>query len=213
MNQRAAVAIVALSLLYLSWAAPGAVSGQDAKTGSIKGEVSASGVRSPENVLVYIEKAPGVYKPPSKPAEVDQKKLTFVPQVLPIVKGTTVVFKNGDPMLHNIFWPASEDGPYPTRNLGTWGQGDTRSFTFEKEGHVVLLCNIHPEMEGHVVILQNWFFAVTGKDGQYEIKNVPPGQYTVKTWYPQPKKLKSQSAKVTVEAGKAASLDFSLGRR
>ena len=59
MNQRAAVTIVALSVLYLGWVAPGAVLGQDTKTGSIKGEVSASGVRSPENVLVYIEKAPG----------------------------------------------------------------------------------------------------------------------------------------------------------
>ena len=80
-------------------------------------------------------------------------------------------------------------------------------------GHVVLLCNIHAEMEGHIVVLQNPFFAVTGKDGLYEIKDVPPGQYTVTTWYPQPKKLKSKSAKVTVAAGKTAKLDFSLGRR
>jgi plastocyanin len=192
--------------------APEGASAQKAKTGSIKGEITVRGVRSPENVLVYIEKAPGTYKPPAKPVEMDQKKIMFVPHVLPIVKGTTVVFRNSDPLLHNVFWPASKEGPYPSNNLGTWGQGASRTFTFEREGHVVLLCNIHPEMEGHIVILQNPFFAIAGKDGLYEIKDVPAGRYTVKTWYPEPRKLKSKSSEATVEAGKAAKLDFSLSR-
>ena len=135
-----------------------------------------AGVRSPEDVVVYIQEVPGEHRPPAEPAVVDQKKLVFVPHVLAIVKGTTVTFRNGDPLLHNVMWPASDDGSYPAKNLGTWGQNDSRSFTFDKMGHVVLLCNIHAEMEGHVVVLQNPFFAITGKDGLYEIKNVPPGR-------------------------------------
>jgi hypothetical protein len=67
-------------------------------------------------------------------------------------------------------------------------------------------------MEGHIVVLQNPFFAVVGKDGVYEIKNVPSGDYTVMTWYPKPKKLKSKSAKVTVQSGATATLDFTLGK-
>jgi plastocyanin len=213
MNKFRVVGIAALSFLCLGLVASGVAIGQDAKTGSIKGEVTVSGVRSPENVVVYIEKAPGEFKPPEKPAAMDQKKLVFVPHVLPVVKGTAVRFLNSDPLLHNVMWPASDDGSYPARNLGTWGQGDARSFTFDQLGHVVLLCNIHAEMEGHVVVLQNPFFGVTGKDGQYQIKDVPAGEYTVKTWHPQPKKVKPQTAKVTVEAGKTATLDLSLGRR
>jgi plastocyanin len=213
MNRYAAVTVVALSVLCLSLVLPGIVLGQAANTGSIKGTVTASGVRSPEDVLVFVEKVPGEHKPPEKHAEMNQKKLTFIPHVLPIVKGTTVKFLNEDPMLHNVFWPASDDGSYPTHNLGTWGQNDTKTFTFDKIGHVVLLCNIHSEMEGHIVVLQNPFFTVTGKEGTYEIKDVPLGEYTVKTWYPQPKKLKSQSAKVTVKADKTASQDFTLGRK
>jgi plastocyanin len=213
MNQRVAFANVVLAVLGFSLALPAVVAGQDAGTGSIKGEITASGVRTPEDVVVYIQEVAGEQKPSAKPASMDQKKLVFIPHVLPIVVGTTVDFRNGDPLLHNIFWPASDDGSYPGNNLGSWGQGDTRSFTFSKPGHVVCLCNIHAEMEGHIVVLQNPYFAVTGKEGTYEIKNVPPGQYTVATWYPKPTKLKSKSAPVTVEAGKAASLDFSLGRR
>lgn len=182
-------------------------------TGVIKGQISATGVRDVENVLVYVEKAPGEYPPPAEAAAVDQQKLTFIPHVLPIVKGTKVTFLNGDPVLHNVFWPKSTDGAYTARNLGTWGKGGKVEVTFDKEGDVVLLCNVHPEMEGHIVILQNPFFALASKDGGYEIKSVPPGEYSVKAWYPNPKKLKSQTAKVTVAAGQEAKLDFSLGRR
>jgi plastocyanin len=186
-------------------------SAQDVKkaTGSIKGTISVSGVKDPENVLVYVERVGDKWEP-TKHAEVDQSKLTFAPHVLPVVKGTTVTFKNSDPLLHNIFWPKGNG--YAARNLGTWGKGGGRKFTFDQLGDVVLLCNIHPEMEGHIVVLQNPFFAMADKDGAYEIKEVPLGKYTVKTWYPKPKKLRSASAEVTVEAGKAATLDFTLGR-
>jgi len=213
MSQRVAVTIVALSVLCLSLPGPVVVLGQDANTGSIKGAISAAGVRSPEDVVVYIQKVPGEHRPPAEPVAVDQKKLVFIPHVSAIVKGTTVAFRNGDPLLHNVMWPASDDASYPAKNLGTWGQNDTRNFTFDKEGHVVLLCNIHAEMEGHIIVLQNPFFAITAKDGLYEIKNVPPGEYTVTAWYPQPKKLKAKSVKVTVAAGKTAKLDISLGRQ
>ena len=77
-------------------------------TGSIKGQITASGVRDTENVLVYVEKAPGEFPPPKDPATMDQQKLTFVPNVLPILKGTKVKFNNSDPVLHNVFWNKSD---------------------------------------------------------------------------------------------------------
>jgi len=186
---------------------------QDKATGSIKGKITATGVKDVENVLVYVEKAPGAFPAPKEPAEMDQAKLTFVPNVLPIVKGTKVSFKNSDPVLHNVFWNRSEDGTYEARNLGTWGKGADTQFTFDKEGSVVLLCNVHPEMEGHIVVLQNPFFALASKDGAYEIKDVPAGEYSVKAWYPNPKKLKAKTSPATVAAGKATQLDFSLSRK
>ncbi len=209
---RSVVTAVGSMLIWSGFAMFGTALGQAAETGTIKGEITASGVRNPENVVVYIKQAPGEYKPSAKPAVMDQRKLVFVPHVLPIVKGTTVVFRNSDPLLHNVNWLASKNGAYAANNLGTWGQGDSRKFTFDQLGHLVLLCNIHAEMEGHILVLQNPFFSVVGKEGTYEIKDVPPGSYTVVAWYPQPRKLKAKSAEVTVEAGKTASLDFTLGR-
>jgi plastocyanin len=182
-------------------------------TGSIKGKITASGVRDVENVLVFVEKAPGEFPPPKDPADIDQQKMTFVPHVLPIVKGTIVKFNNSDPVLHNVFWNRSDYGPYDARNLGTFGKGSNSEFTFDKEGSVVLLCNIHPEMEGHIVVLQNPYFALASKEGTYEITGIPAGQYTVKTWYPSPKKLKASTAPATVTAGQTTKLDFSLSRK
>lgn len=184
-----------------------------AATGSIKGKITVSGVRDVENVLVFVEKAPGDFPPPKNPAEMDQQKLTFIPHVLPILKGTKVKFNNSDPVLHNVFWNRSEDGSYEGRNLGTFGKGANAEFPFDKEGSVVLLCNVHPEMEGHIVVLQNPYFALASKEGTYEITGIPAGQYSVKTWYPNPKKLKASTAPATVTAGQATKLDFSLSRK
>jgi len=213
MNQRVFFTGIVLAIFCLSSSLPRAVLGQDGSTGAIKGEVTATGVRSPEDVVVYIQNAAGEQKPPAQPAKMDQKKLTFVPHVLVVVKGTTVQFQNGDSVLHNIFWPAPDDGSYAANNLGTWGQGDSKNFTFDKVGHVVLLCNVHAEMEGHLLVVQNPYFAVVKKEGAYEIKDVPPGTYNLVTFYPQPKKLKSKTIAVAVEAGKTATQDIELGRR
>jgi Carboxypeptidase regulatory-like domain len=64
-------------------------------------------------------------------------------------------------------------------------------------------------MEGYVVVLQNPYFAVTDKDGHYDIDNVPPGSYTLAVWH---QKAKAQPKPVTVDAGKPASVDFVLAR-
>jgi len=60
------------------------------------------------------------------------------------------------------------------------------------------LCNVHPEMSGTVVVVPTPYFSVTDRDGAFEIKNVPPGTYTLKTWS-EDGKVTTQS--VTVAAG------------
>jgi len=199
------------AILILAFAVGVPVLAADGDKGTIEGSISVSGVRSPENVMVYLDEVPGDWQPPEKPAHMDQIKLVFTPRVLPIVKGTTVEFLNSDPILHNVFWPKGKG--YATRNLGTWGKGASKSYKFASLGEVVLLCNVHPEMEGHIIVLQNPFFAVVDKEGAYEIKDVPPGDYVLKTWYSNPKKLRPKTAEVTVKAGEAIEQDFSLSRR
>jgi plastocyanin len=211
MSKRIAFCLLIISVGIASGSIePRAARATDA--GSINGHVTASGVRNTEDVVVYIETVAREEKPPTDPVVMDQKKMTFVPRVLPVVKGTTVRFQNSDPVMHNVSWYSSNDGSYSSMNLGTWARGGANTYRFDRLGYVQLLCDIHPEMEAYIVVLQNSFFAVVRKDGSYEIKNVPPGQYTVKTWYPNTKKLKSKAANVRVEAGTSVRQDFMLGK-
>ena len=108
--------------------------------------------------------------------------MEFIPRVAVVVQGTTVDFTNSDPVGHNVYWPSISGNKKLTHNLGTWPKGDKKSFQFSDPGVASLLCNVHPEMSGYVVVASTPYFAVTDKDGNYEIKNVPAGKYTLKTW-------------------------------
>ena len=174
-SSRYGAAIVALLfvgiLVQSSWA------------GDIKGKVTAAGMRSPENMAVYVDAVVGkTFSPPSKPVVMDQKNLKFIPDVLVVLKGTTVDFLNSDPVGHNVFWPSISGNKKLAHNLGTWPQGQEKSFTFNDPGVAPLLCNVHPEMSGYIVVVATPYFAVTNKDGDFEITDVPPGHYTLTTW-------------------------------
>ena len=151
--------------------------------GEIKGKVSVQGLHSAENIAVYVDTIAGKnFTPPAQHVMEDQKKMTFIPHVLVVVKGTTVDFLNSDAVGHNVFWPSISGNRKLAHNLGTWPQGVKKSFQFNDVGAVPLLCNVHPEMSGYVVVVPTPYFALTGKDGSFEIKDVPPGHYTLKTW-------------------------------
>ncbi len=150
--------------------------------GEIKGKVTAQGFSS-ENIAVYVDAIPGkTFDAPAQHVIMDQKKMTFVPHVLAVVKGTTVDFLNSDPVGHNVFWPSISGNKKLAHNMGTWPKGEKKSFQFNDLGVAPLLCNVHPEMSGYIVVTPTPYSAVTNKEGEFTIKDVPPGHYTLKTW-------------------------------
>ena len=188
---------VSLTLTSLGWA------------GEIKGKVTVHGLRSAENIAVYIDAIAGkTFTPPSQHATEDQKKMTFIPHVLVVLQGTTVDFLNSDPVGHNVYWPSVGGNKKLGHNLGTWPQGAKKAFTFSDPGVASLLCNVHPEMSGYVVVVPTPYFAVTNKEGEFEIKDVPAGHYTVKAWSEEGKPV-TQSVEVT---SGTATLDLTVQR-
>ena len=179
-----------------------------AADGSIAGTVKATGLASNADAVVWVQQAAGTFKPPAQPVSMDQRQMQFIPHVLPVVLGTTVRFLNSDPTPHNVFSPDFEK-----YNLGTWPKDQFKDHAFAACAKFpcayTQLCRVHPEMEGFVVVLPNTYFAVSNKEGHFEIAGVPPGEYTVAVWHP---KLKAQPKPVTVEAGKPATVDFALAR-
>ena len=176
--------------------------------GNIVGKVKASGAKDNANAVISVDKIPEkTFEAPKKHAEINQKNLAFDPHVLPVLVGTTVDFLNSDDILHNVFSP---DKCAEGFNLGTWPKGQIRSYTFKQPScQAVILCNVHPEMGAYVVVLETPYFAVSAKDGSYEIKDVPAGKYTPKIWH---EKLKGEPVDVEVPEKGEVTVDFSIKR-
>jgi plastocyanin len=192
--------ITAAVVLGLLFAGP-------ARAGEIKGKVAVHGIKSAEHIAVYVDAIPGKnFDPPAAHIVIDQKKMAFVPHVAVVVKGTTVDFLNSDPVGHNVYWPSISGNKKLAHNLGTWPQGQKKSFQFNDLGSAPLLCNVHPEMSGYVVVVPTPYFAVTDKDGNFVIKDVPAGHYTLKTWS---EEGKSVTHAVDVPSG-AATVDLTV---
>jgi plastocyanin len=172
--------------------------------GDIEGKVTGMKGQS----VVYVDTIAGkTFPAPKEHPVMDQKGLVFVPHIIVVQQGTTVEFLNSDNVQHNVFWTAVAGDKKAGKNLGTWPKGDKRPFTFDKVGAVQLLCNVHPEMEGYIVVSPTPYFAQTDDSGNYKIKDVPDGSYTVIAWH---EGAKNQSKPVTVAGGGKA--DFTLSK-
>ncbi len=172
--------------------------------GDIEGKVS--GMKS--HSVVYVEATAGkTFSAPKEHPVMDQKGLVFAPHIMVVQQGTTVEFLNSDTVQHNVFWTAIGSDKKAGHNLGTWPKGEKRSFTFDKPGVVPVLCNVHPEMAGYLVVSPTPYFAESDDSGNYKIKDVPDGSYTVTVWH---EGAKNQSKPVTVAGGGKA--DFTLSK-
>lgn len=195
MNRNVVAVLVAVLALTLA-----------ASAGSISGKVSGVSGES----VVYVDTIQGkTFPAPAAHPVIDQKGLLFQPHITVVLAGTTVDFLNSDKVAHNVFWPSLMQGTkkLPGKNLGTWPQGEKRSFKFDQPGVAALLCNVHPEMSGYVVVSPTPYHALTDKSGSYKIENVPDGQYNVVAWH---EGAKSQSKAVAVAGDSKA--DFTLSK-
>ena len=154
-----------------------------AQAGEVKGKVSAAGLKSAENIAVYIDAIPGKkFDHPVDRVSVDQRNSVFIPHTIVILRGTTVDFLNSDHVAHNVYWPSINGDKKLRHSLTVVSPGQKKSFEFDDLGSAQLLCNLHPEMVAYIVIVPTPYFALTGSDGTFTIKDVPPGTYTLKTW-------------------------------
>lgn len=158
-----------------------------------------------QSIVIYLKSAPSITPATSgeQASQIAQLGETFIPHVLPIVKGTTVEFPNHDPIFHNVF---SLSGT-KTFDLGRYPKGDSRSVVFDQAGIVPVFCHLHSDMSAIVMVLDNPYFVVPGSDGHYRIENIPPGTYTLVAWHERSEQIEIQ---VDVTAGQALQLDITV---
>jgi hypothetical protein len=136
-----------------------------------------------ENVVVYLKGDFSHYKfdAPQGPATITQKGCMYDPHVLVLETGQSLQVVNADPVTHNIH-PLPKDNREWNESQPPGAPPIIQSFPHE-EIAIPVKCNIHPWMKGYIAVFDHPYFAVTGKDGSFDLKNVPPGTYTLVAWH------------------------------
>jgi hypothetical protein len=148
-----------------------------------------------QNVYVYIKDGLGnrVFATPSEPATLDQHGCRYIPHVLGIMSNQRLQILNSDLAMHNIH-PAAHDNQSWNISQSPKGEPIEQSFT-KPELMIPVKCNQHPWMKMYLNVSPHPFFAVTGKDGKFEIKGLPPGEYTIAAVH---ERMGEKTQKVTV---------------
>lgn len=152
-------------------------------------------------VAVYLEGQLPQDPPSGVVAKMEQVNRSFTPEMLVIQAGSKVSFPNEDPIFHNVF---SLSGP-KSFDLGNYPQGDTRIVTFPEPGIVYVNCHLHPNMAAAIVVTPNKWNTMASRDGSYDLRDVPPGKYTIVAWH---KAAGFFRQTVTVSAGQDGHAEF-----
>jgi plastocyanin len=156
------------------------------------------------NVFVYVKDGLGdrTFDVPKDSTTIDQKGCQYHPHVLGVMTGQNIEIRNDDDTTHNIH-PTPKDNREWNESQPPKAAALEKTFARE-EVMLPVKCNQHPWMKMYVNVVKSPFFAVTGKDGKYEIKGLPPGDYTLAFVH---EKLGEQDQKVTLAAKDSKTLD------
>jgi plastocyanin len=157
-----------------------------------------------ENVFVYVKEGLGnrTFDVPRDAVTLTQSGCRYRPHVLGVMAGQTIKIVNGDPTTHNIH-PTPKDNREWNESQSPQAAALEKSFARE-EVMLPVKCNQHPWMRMFVNVVKNPFYAVTGPDGKFEIKGLPPGEYTLAFVH---EKLGEQDQKMTLAAKDAKTVD------
>lgn len=197
-------------LLFLAMGSCGVLNAQDASVG---GRVTlirrAKSQHASADVVVSLTSTQSDDPaPPGPTLRFVQKNKRFTPHLLAVTPGTQIEFPNQDPYFHDVF-SIYRGKPF---DLGLYESGAVRKVRFTQPGVSFIFCNIHPEMSAAVVVLRTPHFAISGRDGGFQITHVPPGRYKLEVWAESASEaeLASQSREVEVVAGENPPLAITL---
>jgi plastocyanin len=138
---------------------------------------------------------------PSGPVSIDQDACVYAPRVAGVRVGQTLQIRNSDDGLHNVHGIA---GDHDTFNVSQPMKGMVNAFHPQEPGILRLKCDVHTWMVAFVGVVNHPFFAVTGKDGAFVLKDVPEGTYDVRAWH---ERFGTITSNVHVDAGRDARVE------
>lgn len=162
------------------------------------------------NVFVYVSE--GLKEksspPPKKSALMNQDRCMFKPRVQGVQVGQDFLMKNSDPLIHNVRSFSMRNRPF---NVAQPPKTPDRKKVFKrKEKEIMIQCDFHPWMKAYLFVMDHPYFATTNAKGEYSIKGLPPGKYTLTAWH---EELGEQEAEITVDASGSAKAGFTFKSR
>jgi hypothetical protein len=142
-----------------------------------------------KNVIAYLYLGRGAARVPIHQSYIDRVRETiamdniecrFEPHISLLWTPQTLAVGNGDDVGHNVNFTAIKNLPI---NILIPSKSTTPvRFPLEERVPMSVACNIHPWMKGYVVVRDNPYFAVSDKNGNLSIKNLPEGEWTIQFW-------------------------------
>lgn len=172
--------------------------------GAAAEDIVTNGKGGLANVVVFISDGldKRTFDPSQEPAVMTQKGCMYQPHVLALQANQKLEVVNADGTTHNIH-------PLPNNNR-EWNRTQPPGLPFEEtfareEIAILVKCNVHPWMRSYIAVLKHPYFAVTDKNGKFELKNLPPGAYTIEAWH---EKLGTSAQKITIGESETKTVEF-----
>lgn len=168
-------------------------------------EVNANGTLKEVFVAVTDGLGDRTFEVPKTAVTLDQKGCVYHPHVIGLVAGQQLQILNSDGTTHNIH-PMPKNNPEWNTSMPPKARPLEKKFN-RAEMMIPVKCNVHPWMKAYLGVMKHPYFSVAGDDGTFEIKGLPPGDYTITAWQ---EKLGTQTMKVTVGPKEAKTADFTF---
>jgi plastocyanin len=139
---------------------------------------------------------------PTEPVTIDQRACVYRPRVIGLRIGQTLKVRNSDDGLHNVHGVSTARDSF---NVGQPVAGLVNDFHPHDPGMLQLKCDVHTWMVAFVGVVDHPYFAVTGADGTFALRDVPEGTYTLKTWH---ERLGTKSVQVQVDGARESVADI-----
>lgn len=153
------------------------------------------------NVFVFLKGAPASDGASREPAMIDQVGCQYVPHAVAVQVNQALRVKSSEPVLHNVHVMGENNPPL---NIAETKPGE-QTVRFGQPDVLRVRCDVHQWMKAVVRVFDNPYFAVTGADGKFEMKGVPPGEYTLAAWH---ERFGELTQKVTVAPDGTVKEDF-----
>jgi len=161
-----------------------------------------------DNVFVYIKAGLDkkyVFTTPTDTLTLNQQGCEYSPHVLGIRVGQPLQIVNDDNTMHNVHGMGETNQEF---NFGQPVSGMKSVVTFTApEVLIPLKCDVHSWMNAFVGVVNHPYFAVSADGGKFELRDVPPGTYTIEAVH---EKLGRQTQTVTVGPKDSKQVSFTF---